>query len=196
MPSTTFGPEIGFAAEMLKSNPQHKLALIKGSKGGSSLRQDWNSGVQGEPKTQGQRYRDFVETIQLATKALKQRGDRYTIRGLLWHQGESDSKLSTDDYQERLLQFVSRIRQDTGVSDLAVVVGEVFDNGKRDNVRAAIRAVGTSGPGFGLVTCEGTSTWDEGTHFDAASQLLLGQRYAAAIMKIQTSYTQSENSSR
>ncbi|WP_442506750.1 sialate O-acetylesterase [Novipirellula sp. SH528] len=196
VPSSTFGPELGFATEMLKSNPEHKLALIKGSKGGSSLRRDWNPGVQGEPKTQGQRYRDFVETIQLATKALKERGDRYTIRGLLWHQGESDSNLSSDDYEERLLQFVSRIRQDTGVPDLRVVVGEVFDNGKRDNVRAAIRAVGASGPGFGLVTCEGTATWDEGTHFDAASQWLLGQRYATAMQSIQTSNTPPANPSR
>ncbi len=196
VPSSTFGPELGFATEMLKSKPEQKLALIKGSKGGSSLRRDWNPGVQGEPKTQGQRYRDFVETIQLATQALKERGDRYTIRGLLWHQGESDSNLSSDDYEERLLQFVSRIRQDTAVPDLRVVVGEVFDNGKRDNVRAAIRAVGTSGPGFGLVTCEGTSTWDEGTHFDAASQWLLGQRYATAMQTIQTSDTQPATLSR
>tara|TARA_R110002073_G_scaffold5624_27_gene34718 strand:- start:6469 stop:7356 length:888 start_codon:yes stop_codon:yes gene_type:complete len=186
VPSSTFGPELGFAHGMLQAEPNRKLALIKGSKGGSSLRSDWKPGVMGEPKTQGQRYRDFVETIQMATQALSERGDRYTIRGLLWHQGESDSQLASDDYEARLLQFVDRIRQDVGVPDLPVVVGKVFDNGKRDKVRAAIGAVGTRGAGFGLVTCEGTSTWDEGTHFDAASQWLLGERYATAMLKIRT----------
>ncbi|WP_081614093.1 sialate O-acetylesterase [Novipirellula maiorica] len=187
VPSSTFGPELGFAKEMLRAEPERKLALIKGSKGGSSLRRDWNPGVQGDPKTQGQRYRDFIETIGMATKQLSERGDQYAIRGLLWHQGESDSKLQSGVYETLLLQFVDRLRQDIGVADLPVVVGEVFDNGKRDEVRAAIRAVGTRGAGFGLVTSEGTSTWDEGTHFDAASQWLLGQRYAAAMLKIRTS---------
>ncbi|WP_345685612.1 sialate O-acetylesterase [Novipirellula caenicola] len=185
VPSPTFGPELGFAHEMLKTQPSRRLALIKGSKGGTNLRSDWNPGISGDPETQGPRYRDFVETIQMATKELNQRGDSFTIRGLLWHQGESDSKLTTEAYQERFLQFVHRLRQDIEVPELPVVVGEVFDNGKRDNVRAAIRAIGNRGPGFGLVTSDGTSTWDEGTHFDAASQWLLGQRYAAAMQTIQ-----------
>ncbi|HRX78711.1 MAG TPA: sialate O-acetylesterase, partial [Pirellulaceae bacterium] len=185
LPSPSFGPELAFAREMHDASPRRKLALIKGSKGGTSLRVDWNPGEHGEPDTQGPRYRDFMETIHLATETLAQRGDTFAIRGLLWHQGESDSKASAAVYQERLETLIARIRQDTGVADLPVVVGEVFDNGKRDSVRAAIRAVGTSTSKLGFVSSAGTSTSDEGTHFDAASQWLMGKRFAEAMRKIQ-----------
>ena len=180
-PSPTFGPEIGFAQSMLKADPNRKLALIKGSKGGTNLRADWKPGVRGDKESQGPLYRDFIETIRAATKQLGQRGDQYTIRGLLWHQGESDSKSGTDKHVRRLNQLIDRIREDVGVPDLPVVVGEVFDNGKRDKVRAAIQKVAAESSTVGLVTSEGTTTSDPGTHFDADSQLLLGQRYATAI---------------
>ncbi|MFK8115317.1 MAG: sialate O-acetylesterase, partial [Rubripirellula sp.] len=181
LPSSTFGPELGFAKAMLAANPKKKLALIKGSKGGSSLRVDWNPGTHGDDSTQGTRYRDFIKTIKIATGKLDQRGDSYKIQALLWHQGESDSKSPANVYQERLEKFIDRVREDVKVPGLPVVVGEVFDNGKRDGVRTAIRTVGTKGENTGLVSSEDLTTWDEGTHFDAASQLTLGKRYAEAV---------------
>ncbi len=184
LPSPTFGPEIGFAQSMLKAEPSRKLALIKGSKGGTNLRADWKPGVHGDKDSQGPRYRDFVETIRMATKQLQQRGDQFTIRGLLWHQGESDSKSSTKVYRQRLGELIVRIREDVGVPDLPIVVGEVFDNGNRDSVRAAIQAVAKESSTVGLVSSAGTKTSDPGTHFDASSQLLLGERYAAAMRKL------------
>ncbi len=180
LPSVTFGPELGFALAMTTAQPGRQFAFIKGSQGGTSLREDWNPGYKGQPESQGPCYRKFLETIRLATNELTQAGHRVT----LWHQGESDSKSDAEVYQQRLLQFVTRIREDIGVADLTVVVGEVFDNGQRDAVRAALRAVGNSGPNFGFVSAEGTMTWDNGTHFDAASQLLMGQRYAQAMLTI------------
>ena len=68
--------------------------------------------------------------------------------------------------------------------ELPVVVGEVFDNGKRDSVRAAIQAIAAESPTVGLVSSEGTTTSDAGTHFDAKSQLLLGARYATAMNEL------------
>lgn len=185
-PSPTFGPEIGFTHSMLKRDPKCKIALIKGSQGGTSLRADWNPGEKGGAESQGPQYRDFIETILTATKQLRDRGDRFTIRGLLWHQGESDTKSGTETYRRRLKEFIARIREDVGVSDLPIVVGEVFDNGKRDNVRAAIQAVAEQSPTVELVSSEGTTTADPGTHFDARSQLLLGERYANAITNLHT----------
>ncbi len=184
LPSTTFGPELGFALAMTKALPERQFAFIKGSQGGTSLRADWNPGHTGQPETQGPCYRNFLETIRLATNDLTQAGHSLRLCGLLWHQGESDSKSAADVYQQQLLQFVARIREDTGVADLPVVVGEVFDNGERDAIRAALHTVGNSGPRLGFVSSEGTTTWDNGTHFDAASQLLLGQRYAQAMLTI------------
>ena len=181
LPSPTFGPEIGFAHSMLKKHPKQKLALIKGSKGGTNLRADWKPGVKGDPQSQGPQYRDFMETIQVAKQQLRDQGHQFKIRGLLWHQGESDSKSSTKVYKRRLKELINRIRQDVDLPELPIVVGEVFDNGKRDSVRAAIQAVAEESPTVGLVSSEDTSTSDPGTHFDTKSQLLLGERYASAM---------------
>jgi iduronate 2-sulfatase len=185
IPSRTFGPEIGFAGAMLKAQPDHPLALIKGSKGGTSLAKDWKPGTKDKPDTQGPCYRHFVETIQLAFKELESRGDTYTIAGLLWHQGESDAHSTAEVYQEQLTTLIGRFREEVGQPELPVVVGEVFDNGKRDPVRAAQKAVATSVPHVGFASSDGLTTWDGGTHFDAASQLSLGQRFAEATMKLQ-----------
>lgn len=178
LPSPKFGPEIGFARDMLSTFPKQQLALIKGSKGGTSLRADWKPGIRGMPQTQGRQYRDFIETIRLATAQLQQQGHQFQIRGLLWHQGESDAKQTQDTYRAQLENFVARIREDVGIADLPIVTGEVFDNGKRGSVRQATHDVAATDPQVAIVSAKDTTTWDEGTHFDATSQLLLGNRYA------------------
>jgi len=58
IPSTKFGPEIGFIEAMTKAQPKRKFALIKGSKGGTNLRKDWHPGEKGKPETQGPIYRN------------------------------------------------------------------------------------------------------------------------------------------
>lgn len=184
LPSPKFGPEIGFARTVRAHSPAQSLALIKGSKGGTSLRADWKPGIKGKPETQGRQYRDFIETIRMATEQLQQQGHQYRIRGLLWHQGESDAKQAQETYRSQLTTFVARIREDTGIADLPVVTGEVFDNGKRDSVRAATQDVADADSTIGMVSAEDTSTWDSGTHFDARSQLLLGERYARQMRQL------------
>lgn len=184
LPSQTFGPELGFVRSLTRAQPKQKFALIKGSKGGSNLRIDWKPGEAGKPETQGERYRHFMKTIELARAALKADGHTAKLRGLIWHQGESDAKQSTEKHEARLKEFVKRVREDVGVPHLPVVLGQVFDNGKRDKVRAAIKNASEADPLVGLVSAEGTTTWDPGTHFDAKSQLLLGDRFASEMLKL------------
>jgi len=70
LPSPTFGIEIGFAHAMVKAQPNTKLAIIKGSKGGTNLRSDWMPGEKGNLESQGPQYQNFVETIEMATADL------------------------------------------------------------------------------------------------------------------------------
>ena len=185
LPSPTFGPEIGFAMAMTKARPGTQLALIKGSKGGTSLSKDWNPGVKGQPDTQGPCYRNFLETINMATAQLKQQNRPFVIRGMLWHQGEADASSPSEVYEQRLTALIARIREDLNLPDMPFVIGEVFDNGKRDRVRTAQRAVAEKVRRTGFASAEGTKCWDNGTHFDVPSQLLLGQRFATAMLQIE-----------
>lgn len=177
IPSATFGPEISFGPALVAAVPTLRLALIKASKGGTSLAKDWKPGEPGKPDTQGPCYRNLMETLKDALPAL----GAHRLRGAVWHQGESDAGLPAGEYRKLLAAFIPRLRADVGVADLPFVIGEVYDNGKRDAVRAGQQAVAAEVPGTAFVPCAGTRTWDDGTHFDAAGQLELGRRYAAAL---------------
>ena len=184
LPSPTFGPELGFVDALTKAQPDQKLALIKGSKGGTNLRKDWAPGEKGKPKTQGPRYRFFLEAITKAKAALKKEGHTFELKGLIWHQGESDSKTASTTHQKRLAELMARLRTDLEAPQLPFVLGEVFDNGKRDKVRSAIQDAAKADPACGLVSAKGLTTWDAGTHFDAKSQWTLGERFAEEMLKL------------
>ena len=177
IPSATFGPEISFGPTLVAAIPTLHLALIKASKGGTSLEKDWKPGEPGKPDTQGPCYRNLFDTLKVALPAL----GAHRLRGAVWHQGESDAGLPEGEYQRLLAAFIPRLRADLGVADLPFVIGEVYDNGKRDDVRAGQKAVAAAVPHAAFVPCDGIKTWDNGTHFDAAGQLELGRRYATAL---------------
>ena len=177
VPGATFGAEISFGPALVAELPTLHLALIKASKGGTSLEKDWKPGEAGKADTQGPCYRNLFETLKVALPAL----GAHRLRGAVWHQGESDAGLPEGEYLKLLVAFIARLRADLGVANLPFVIGEVYDNGKRNAVRAGQKAVAAAAPHVAFVSCDGLKTWDNGTHFDAAGQLELGRRYAAAL---------------
>jgi iduronate 2-sulfatase len=177
LPSGTFGPEVSFGRAMADNMKGKKVALVKFAEGGTSLARDWN------PDAKDRLYPAFLAFTRKSLKELTDAGHTYTIRGMIWHQGESDAKLTADEYQKRLTAFIARVRTDLGVPGLPFGVGEVFDNGKRDTVRAAQKVTAAKVPGVLFVPAGGLTTFDGGTHFDAASQIELGERFAAGMAK-------------
>jgi iduronate 2-sulfatase len=173
-----FGPEIGFAHAISAAMPDKKILLIKSSKGGTSLQKDWN------PETKDSLYQHMIALVVITTYALKSSGDTYTLHGFIWHQGESDAALPPGEYLKLFTAFAGRLRNDLKLPNLPIVVGEVVDNGKRDHVLAALRELPTKLPHTALVSAKDLKTSDKDTHFDAASQLTLGARYAAEMLKL------------
>jgi iduronate 2-sulfatase len=102
---------------------------------------------------------------------------------MIWHQGESDATLSAETYERLLTAFVARMRTDLVAPDLPFGIGEVFDNGNRDTIRAAQKATAGKVKGAFFVSADKLVTSDMGTHFDAASQIELGRRFAAEMAK-------------
>ena len=178
LPSNTFGPEVSFGRAMADGMPGKYLLLIKYAEGGTSLKSDWN------PTAKDKLYEKFIAFTNQSLKVLKDRGDTFELRGMIWHQGESDAGLPAGKYQEMLTEFIGRVRNDLGAKALPFVIGEVFDNGKRDTVRAAQKAVAKAVPGVYFVSSKGLKTFDKGTHFDAASQIELGRRFAEPLLKL------------
>ena len=177
LPSAQFGPELGFGHTLVAAWPGKHLLLIKCTEGGTSLSRDWNPGE--EQKL----YRRFIDFVQSSEKAIAAQGDTLEIRGLLWHQGESDAGQPVGAYKKSLTAFIGRVRADLGLPKLPVLIGQVYNNGKRDNIFADQKAVTASVPDTWLVESAGLETFDKGTHFDAKSQIELGRRFALEMRK-------------
>lgn len=182
LPSKAFGPEIGFGSHIAKAMPDRAIAILKVTKGGTSLAKDWTPGKKGEAKGQGPMFQSLVKALKESLPALTKNGDSFKIKGMAWHQGEADAASTTEVYKTQLTEFIARVREELNEPNVPFVVGEVFDNGKRDTVRAAQLEVSRTVPNVGFASAKGLETYDKGTHFDAASQLQLGERLATEML--------------
>ncbi len=175
LPSDRFGPELGFATEMQRLEPGRPLALIKVSQGATSLNTDWN------PAT-AYLYAELTNTVRQALADLTAAGDRYTVQGFLWHQGESDqSEPHASQYAANFSNLLARLRTDLGLPALRVAVGDLASN-KSAVVRSALRGLGADAL-IGFAGTDGFATVD-GTHFDTPGVIGLGQRYARAMYDV------------
>lgn len=177
LPTSTFGCEVSFGPAIAAALPGKRVLLVKFAEGGTSLSNDWN------PDERGKLYENFIKFVKKTREIIEANGDTCTIRGMLWHQGESDAGLPEGAYQKALTDFIGRVRGDLGIKDLPFVIGQVYDNGKRNNVIAGQKAVAKAVSLTGFVESAGLETLDKGTHFDARSLIELGKRFAGEMEK-------------
>lgn len=173
LPSGTFGPELSFARALADRCHEQHLALIKVTEGGTSLRKDWDPDG-------GRLYHTFTNSVQEALGLLKSNGDTYTLRGMIWHQGEADVSAGAALYVTNLTNFIQCVRRDLGSPRLPFVIGEIATNHppafRQAQASATNLVVGTS-----FASADGLTTGD-GLHFRTAGVLELGRRYANAMI--------------
>jgi hypothetical protein len=174
LPSGTFGPELAFARAVADANTNRRVAIIKVSQGGTSLSSDWKP-------ASGYMYATLTNMTRVALQGLTNSGVPCTLRGMIWHQGESDGTSSTATYQTRLTEFIAAVRNDLGVSNLPFVVGELATN-RSLTVRQAQMNVAESVPYVGFASSSNLVTLaPDDPHFTAPGVLVMGQRMAAAL---------------
>lgn len=174
LPSTRFGPELAFARVMADANPNRRIAVIKVSQGGTSLSSDWKP-------ASGYMYATFTNIARTALQSLTNSGARYTLRGMIWHQGESDGSSSTATYEARLTEFIAAVRGDFSVANLPFVVGELATN-RSVTVRQAQLNVSGKVPYVGFASSSNLVTLaPDDPHFNSAGALIMGQRMAAGL---------------
>ena len=173
-----FNLGLPFAEEYLKNNPGVTVGLIPAALGGTPIN-NLNKGSE-----------TYAAAISMA-KAAQAEG---VIKGVLWHQGESDTtnKTFSESYEAKLHELIGDIRTDLGDPDLPFIAGnlaEFYGTGKAhnnpdrveriDQVRAALRALPTSMEYTGFVETTGCTSHDTHmVHFDRESFIILGKRYA------------------
>ena len=179
IPSDRFGFELSLCKALAAHDPGRNVAVIKITKGGTSLATDWNPA--GEANYMWQ---TFAGRVSEALAALTAGGGRVNLRGMFWHQGESDG--SNPDYQDDLVEFIAAVRTLTGKPDLPFAIGELERDhvtptvSDRDHQLTAMANVAAADPNTFAVSSEGLATYD-GTHFTSSAIITLGERFARAF---------------
>lgn len=156
-------PGYSFSLTMHKESKGKAIGLVVNAKGGSRI-EEWKKGTK------------FYDEAIRRTKEAQKSG---TLKGILWHQGESNEK-NPDGYSEQLKQLVMDLREDLGIKDLPFIAGQV-NNVPRINEEIAKLPQILEHTAF--VSSEGLKCMDR-WHFDAASAKELGNRYAAEMLKL------------
>ncbi len=161
------GPGYSFAAKMANFQSDKTIGLVVNAKGGTSIGL-WKPGS------------EFYKEAIVRTKKAMQFG---VLKGVLWHQGESDAS-KYEAYLPQLVELIKALRSDLNAPNLPFVAGQLSnDKPGRSGFNEIIQQLPQHIDHVSVVTTENTSTIDS-THFDAASQRLLGSRYATEMIKL------------
>lgn len=175
---TTFGPELEFG-RTLASVVDAPIAVVKHAKGSTSLAVDWS------PDGTDNLYTQLMTRVSNARNYWRGLGYDPVVAGVVWMQGEEDARRAemAPVYESNLLAFVERIRLDLEAPQAPFVFGMIrgAQFAFRDLVRQAQFAVGQADIGAHLVGTDDLTTWEE-LHFDTPSQLMLGRRFATAML--------------
>lgn len=173
------GPGLAFGKEMAESNAEVTIGLVPCAFGGTPLKR-WERGAD--------LYSNTVHRARLAM-------NDGTLKGILWHQGESDSGAATNatTYGARLAKMIQDIRADLDAPNLPFVAGQIgeflYDRGPEHSpyarvVNDALSKLPESVPATGCAKSKGLKDKGDQLHFDAAAQRELGRRYADEMNRL------------
>lgn len=171
-----------FAAVVAAARPGVTIGLVPCAVGGSPI-DSWRPGEYYQP-TQSHPWDDAIRRAKLALAA-------GTLKGILWHQGESDANRElAPGYEAKLHALVARFRTELASPAVPFLVGQlgVFPdspwNEFKHQVDAAHRALPGKVPHTAFVPADGLGHKGDKVHFSAEAYREFGRRYAAAYLKL------------
>lgn len=190
-----FGLELSFANAIgAATGSTNDVAIIKVTRGGTNLRNDWRAPTADDP-TGGFLYEALIGHVNASLDQLTVGGNQANVQGFLWHQGESDSGNSTriDNYPGLFTDLVDGVRDNFG-ADIPVVLGELAPNRGGNTVEFNNTIQTLDDPnssafisGVSVVSSAGLTTpANDLTHFDANGQIGLGERFASTLASTAT----------
>lgn len=210
-----FGPEVGFALTAARAH--HPVYLVKYYASGMPLHFGWDGSAWiGELASPGRRnfypgtfsgdartgtlYEAMRNEFSKAVQDLVNAGLTPRIQGLLWMQGEQDSKhqVSASSYAANLKLLRKRLAEDLVLAeDLPIVFGQVLPYEPplerfthRDEIRAQMAACDfksgkpESMSNAMMVSTDGISLLPDKVHYDALGQLELGMQFGRAMTEM------------
>lgn len=150
-----------------------KILLVVNARGGSSIRSWMPAASQGY-------WGQAVHRTQQALKYGK-------LRGILWHQGETDSENASSFYMDSLKVMVAALRDTLQAEAVPFIAGEIAPwHVNRERFNPVIHKIGEQIPHSAWVSSEGCTPLrdDRDPHFSRDGQMLLGERYAEKIYQL------------
>jgi len=155
------------------------IGLVPCAIGGSSIEQ-WL----GDSTYRGVTlYSNFLQRARAASQT-------GMIKGLLWHQGESNAGVrSYRNYKENLQAFFDRVRKDINQPDLPVYAGELgsyllkASNPNANAVNNDLHQLSTSYKNFHVISTGDLTCKSDTIHFDSRSQREMGKRFAKEVYR-------------
>ncbi|WP_309386475.1 sialate O-acetylesterase [Cerasicoccus frondis] len=180
--SAGVGPGRTFADVLAAEDESIVIGLIPTACGGSSITK-WVPGGYHD-QTKSYPYDDAIARTHTAM-------EQGVLKGVLWHQGESDSKEpNASEYQQRLTELLERFRTEFNEPNLLIVIGQLGQfperhwNQSRIKVDQAQRTVADTLPNVVFVPSDGLTSNPDLIHFNAESQREFGRRYAEAYLAL------------
>jgi hypothetical protein len=181
-PSAGVGPGRSFGIAMADADPSVTVGLIPCAVGGSDI------GTWKERATfKGTNTNPYDDSLERVRRALKDG----TLKGILWHQGESDATpIRSKKYEQQLVDLFDRFRKEFENPEIPIVVGQLgqFDTNPwkeyHSTIDAAHRTTAKKDPFITFVHSDGLTCKTDNIHFDSASMREFGRRYAKAYQAL------------
>jgi hypothetical protein len=171
-----------FAIQIAEANPGITIGLIPCAVGGSPI-DSWKPGAL-YAGTKSYPWDDTIKRTELALKS-------GVLKGILWHQGESDSSSAlAAGYEVKFHNLITEMRKAFNAADVPFIAGQMgqFEGGAWSEAKKLVDKAHQDLPSkvalTAFVSSEGLKDKGDKTHFDAASYRAFGKRYAEAFLKL------------
>ena len=169
---------LSFAKALIKKIPDSvSILLIPTAVGGSSISQWLNDSLYRNVKL----FSNFLAKIEIG----KQNG---IIKGILWHQGESDAnEKNISLYKQRLGLLFSKFRTAVGNNELPVLIGELGsfseDPANFSLINKAIHEYAADDKNSRIISTKDLKDKGDHLHFNSKGQRTMGKRFAKEYLK-------------
>jgi len=171
-----------FGIVIAEATPGVTVGLIPCAVGGSPI-STWQPGAYYD-QTKSHPYDDSIERARVSMEI-------GTLKGILWHQGESDSNEEyCDVYEQKLHELIARFRKDLDAPDVPFIVGQMGQFRERpwSEAKQQVDLAHRSLPGkvakTAFVSSNGLDHKGDEIHFNTAAYRELGRRYAKAFQAL------------
>lgn len=184
-----------FAQEYLLTQPSNVgVLLIPCAKGGTGFNDGSGTGGTWDDRQVTPGIIDlYNESVTQTLEALAAAGPRATLKGILWHQGESDQS-RWSEYEAQLDRLITKYRTDLGNPNLPFVVGQMTQEGfavqpAKLNVDAVHQATPARFRYAGFAPSKpGGTNYTDTTHFSRTGVEQLGKEFVAAYHRALANY--------